>query len=64
METFKVYSELGCELFTYLGVKGETLLSQFVDFPDGVLFDKMHLKDIGIFKRILRIFFDTEIYII
>ncbi len=60
METFKVHSESGCELFPYLGVKGETLLSEFVDFPDGVLLDKMHLIDLGIFKRILRIFFDTE----
>ncbi len=43
-----------------MGIKGESILSKYVHLPDGVLLDKMHLIDLGIFKRILFILFSTE----
>ena len=42
------------------GVKGPTHLSKWLNIPDGVYLDKMHLCDIGTFKSIFNSFFDAK----
>lgn len=42
------------------GVKGDCLLSELVNFPDGVPIDYMHLLCLGLFKTILSKWFDSE----
>ena len=58
-DSFKEYSQLGSDSFPYMGLKGEALISKFIHFPNGILIDSMHLIDLGIFKRIMSILFDT-----
>ena len=42
-----------------MGLKGETILSEHILLPEGILIDKMHLIDLGMFKRIMFILFNT-----
>jgi len=60
-ESFKEHGQLGTENDPYMGVYGPTKLSNEVDFPSAVVLDKMHLIDLGQFKRMLvMLFFNKE----
>ena len=41
-----------------MGIKGPVLISQKVHFPDGICLERLHLVDLGEFKRLMWLFFD------
>jgi hypothetical protein len=45
---------------TYQGIKGFSYLSNWVDIPRMILFDKMHMSDIGTFKSIFFLLLDSN----
>ncbi len=64
MRTAKVYRQhLAQSILSskpFQGIKGPTHLSQWMNIPDGIYLDKMHMCDIGTFKSIFNSFFDTH----
>ena len=45
---------------TYFGIKGYSYLSEWIEIPRMVLYDKMHLTDIGTFKYLFNLLLDTN----
>ncbi len=58
-ESYREYSLNGLPNLPYFGIKGPTLISNKVHFPDGVPLDRMHLIDLGQFKRMIIMYFDS-----
>jgi hypothetical protein len=42
------------------GIKGRSQLSGILKFPDDILIDSMHLLYLGIFKMLLKKWFDSK----
>jgi hypothetical protein len=60
-ESFEAHARLGTDDCPYMGVFGPTKLSNHVPLPSAVVLDKMHLIDLGQFKRYLSmLFFNVE----
>ena len=60
-ESFEAHSKLGADDCPYMGIFGPTKLSNYVEFPSAIVLDKMHLIDLGQFKRYLTmLFFNSD----
>jgi hypothetical protein len=54
----RIYNEQ--VLQTCKGIKGYSYLSEWVDIPRMVIYDKMHMTDIGTFKSYFNLLLDTN----
>ena len=45
---------------TYLGIKGDAYLAKWINIPESVIYDPMHLIFIGTFKSLFNSFFDSK----
>ncbi|CAF1044042.1 unnamed protein product, partial [Brachionus calyciflorus] len=59
-ESFENYSMEGTDKIPRYGVKGNVIISSLIDFTNGLPLDYMHLLCLGIFKRILNLWFDSS----
>ena len=44
-----------------MGIKGPVLITKKVHAPNGIPLESLHLRDLGQFKRFMRLFFDSTI---
>lgn len=58
--SFVDFSKIGTEKNPFNGIKGPTILSKMIKIPDAVLIDYMHLICLGIYKKLLNIWFDSK----
>jgi hypothetical protein len=60
-ESFEAHAKLGADSCPYMGIYGPTILSNHMEFPSAIVLDKMHLIDLGQFKRYLAmLFFNSD----
>jgi len=45
---------------TYMGVKGKCWISQFINIPENVILDYMHLSCIGVVKSLMFLWIDSK----
>jgi hypothetical protein len=43
----------------YKGIKGQSELSEIIEFPRDLMIDSMHLLSLGVFKLLLKKWFDS-----
>lgn len=59
-ESFNASALIGTENLPRYGIRGKTKLSEFINFPDSLPIDYMHLLCLGIFKNIFKKWFDSK----
>ena len=59
-DSYQEYSLTGTKKIPKFGIKGKTIISEIIDFPDGIPIDYMHLLCLGLFKKILTQWLDSS----
>jgi hypothetical protein len=59
-DSFERFSAIANSNESCHGIKGPTVLSQAINFLDGILIDYMHLVCLGTFKSLLGLWFSSK----